>query len=119
LFVDDDADVRDAFADLLKHVGWIVAEAGDGQEALDWLAANPPPDVILLDLKMPQLDGYAFRARQVSDARLRDIPTLVFTADANVQSLDEPLLHGAPVVRKSADFAQLAAQLDAATRPRR
>ena len=76
-------DVREAFADLLEFAGWTVAHAGDGLEALEWLAAHAPPDVILLDLKMPRCDGYEFRARQLADPRWR-LPTVVFTADANV-----------------------------------
>jgi CheY-like chemotaxis protein len=111
LFVDDDLDVRDAFGDLLEFAGWTVAHAADGLEALAWLAANAPPDVILLDLKMPRCDGYEFRTRQLADARLRLVPTVVFTADANVDGADDPTLGGAQLLRKSATFAELAAVL--------
>jgi CheY-like chemotaxis protein len=113
LFVDDDVDVREAFADLLAFRGWTVAHAGDGAEALEWLASHPCPDAILLDLKMPRCDGYQFRAAQLADPRWRAIPTVVFTADANVEGIRLPSLGGAAVVRKSADFAVLAAALDA------
>jgi CheY-like chemotaxis protein len=112
LFVDDDVDVREAYADLLAWSGWAVAHAGDGLEALAWLAANPRPTAILLDLKMPRCDGYQFRAAQLADPRWRDIPTVVFTADADVEGIRMPSLGGARVVRKSADFSQLAAVLD-------
>lgn len=111
LFVDDDLDVREAFGDLFEFAGWTVSFAGDGAEALDWLGAHELPDAIVLDLKMPRLDGYEFRQRQLADPRLRDVPTVVFTADANVDGLRAPTLEGAPVVRKSAPFAELNAVL--------
>ena len=114
LFVDDDIDVREAFYDLFSYAGWAVTCVGDGLEALEWLAANPPPDVILLDLKMPRCDGYQFRARQLADARWKDIPTLVFTADAHVDDADLPLLGDLPVVRKSVEFARLLALVERA-----
>ena len=113
LFIDDDYDVREAFADLLEYAGWTVVHAPDGQAALDWLAANPPPAAILLDLKMPRCDGYEFRARQLADRRWRDLPTVIFTADANVDGGAVPDLGAAPLIRKSASFAQLSAILDA------
>ena len=112
LFVDDDLDVREAWADLLAFRGWEVAHASDGMEALQWLAAHRPPDAILLDLKMPRCDGYQFRAAQLADARWRDIPTVVFTGDAKVEGARLPSLGGARVVYKSVEFAQLASLLD-------
>jgi CheY-like chemotaxis protein len=107
LLVDDDLDVREAFGDLFAHRGWSVAYAGDGLEALAWLAANPAPAVILLDLKMARCDGYEFRARQLADARWRHIPIVVFTADLSLDRADPPALAGAPLVRKSTAFAEL------------
>jgi two-component system response regulator MprA len=117
LFVDDDADVREAFHDLFTFAGWTVACACDGLEALDWLATHERPDVILLDLKMPRCDGYEFRERQLADPRLADIPTLVFTADAHVDEVDLPLLGKLPIVRKSIEFAQLLALVERARGP--
>ena len=113
LLVDDDRDVRDAYADLLAYHGWTVAQAGDGLEAQAWLEAHPRPDAILLDLKMPRCDGYEFRAAQLADPRWRDIPTVVFTGDANVEGRLSSL-GSARVVSKSVDCAQLASILAAA-----
>jgi CheY-like chemotaxis protein len=107
LFVDDDLDVREAFGDLFEFSGWHVVHAADGQAALEWLEANAPPTAILLDLKMPRCDGYEFRRRQLADPRWRDVTTVVFTADANVDGLSAPTLEGAPVVRKSTPFTEL------------
>jgi CheY-like chemotaxis protein len=112
LFIDDDIDVRDAFGDLLEYSGWTVVHAADGLAALEWLAKNEPPAAILLDLKMPRCDGYEFRARQLADPRWRDVPTVVFTADANADGSEPPILSGAPLLRKSAPFAELRALLE-------
>ena len=116
LFIDDDLDVREAFGDLFEFAGWSMAYAADGAAALDWLEANGAPAAIVLDLKMPGMDGYEFRKRQLADERWRAVPTVVFTADTNVDGRSAPTLEGAPVVRKSASFVDLAAVLDQLTR---
>jgi CheY-like chemotaxis protein len=118
LFVDDDVDVREAFGELLEFAGWTVVYAADGVEALTWLAANDPPAVILLDLKMPRCDGYELRQRQLADPRWRDVPAVVFTADANYDCVSLPSLGGAQVVRKSTPFPELNALLERAVRRR-
>jgi len=114
LFVDDDEDVRESFSDLFTFAGWTVAGVGDGLEALAWLAARELPDVIVLDLKMPGCDGYEFRERQLADPRLRGIPTVIFTADAQVDEGDVASLRDVPIVKKSAEFAQLLAAVERA-----
>ena len=57
-----------------------VACAGDGREALAELATHPTPDVILLDLAMPVMDGWTFRAEQMRDPHLSQIPVIVISA---------------------------------------
>ena len=113
LFIEDDLDVLEAFADLFVFAGWTIAGAGDGLIALEWLAAHPPPDVILLDLKMPRCDGYEFRRRQLAEPRWRNIPTVVFTADADLDG-DARTLGDLPFVRKSVEFASLLATIERA-----
>src|SRR5439155_1389985 len=66
LIVEDVADLRDFYAILLREEGYECACATDGSDALRWLSWDP--DVILLDLMMPVMDGYEFYAR------LRDLP---------------------------------------------
>src|SRR5690349_16666588 len=87
LVVEDDAGdvlmIREAFEATGRPR--LVEVAGDGQEALDFLrltvAADPArrPDVILLDLNMPRVDGHETLAALKSDERLREIPVVVFT----------------------------------------
>ena len=60
LVVDDDPDARDRLRTVLERNGWTVREAGDGEEALRLRGARRRRSVILLDLTMPVMDGFAF-----------------------------------------------------------
>jgi two-component system response regulator MprA len=81
LIVDDDADVRICLAEALEDEGYCVAVAANGREALQLLQEEGlRPDVILLDLMMPELDGWGFRREQRRSADLADIPVIVLTA---------------------------------------
>jgi CheY-like chemotaxis protein len=79
LVVDDDLDARARVRQALERDGWTVAEAGNGQEALDRVAASPPR-VILLDLTMPVMDGFSFLHALRSRPADRDIPVIVLSA---------------------------------------
>jgi CheY-like chemotaxis protein len=81
LVVDDDYDMRETIADTLQDEGLIVATAGDGLEALAYLRAEPPPRVILLEWMMPRCDGSQFRAEQLRDPALANIPVVMLSAD--------------------------------------
>jgi CheY-like chemotaxis protein len=82
LLVDDDADVRDALGDLIKLRGYRVAFAENGQEALDFVLDGNEPCVILLDLVMPVMDGWALLSRLQTSVALRRIPVVVISAHA-------------------------------------
>ena len=81
LLVDDDAAFRDAVTRLLEANGYTTVAAGDGQQALGVLRTSTAPALILLDLRMPVMDGPTFRAEQLRDPSLRSIPVLVLSAD--------------------------------------
>jgi len=82
LVVDDNIEVRQAFVSLLEGEGYRVAEADDGVAALRLLREGQiHPCLILLDLMMPRMSGWDFRAEQSRDARLARIPVLVVSAD--------------------------------------
>jgi CheY-like chemotaxis protein len=85
LVVEDDTATRVAMTMVLQGTGYTVTEAGNGQEALDQLRVAPPPCLILLDLMMPVMDGWQFRARQRQDPTLAAIPVVVISADGGVQ----------------------------------
>jgi CheY-like chemotaxis protein len=80
LIVEDHPDSRKSLAMLLEACGYPTAEAADGRQALDYLHCHPPPGLILLDLTMPVMDGWQFRAAQRADPALNAIPTAVTSA---------------------------------------
>jgi CheY-like chemotaxis protein len=80
LIVEDDEATREAFTLFLEGEAYIVAIAKNGQEALDYLRGNPPPDLVLLNLMTPVMDGYEFRRAQRNDPTLASIPVIVLSA---------------------------------------
>ena len=82
LIIEDEDDVREAFADLLKHRGYHVTTAANGQEALAFLAQHPDPCVVLLDLVMPVMDGWQFLSALQSDPALAQLPVVIVSAHA-------------------------------------
>ena len=112
LVVDDDADIRDAIAMVLKDAGYLVVPLGGGDEALTYLQEHERPSLILLDLMMPGMDGYAFRARQLASPELSKIPVVVFTGAGSTQVRTSEL-RGAAVLSKPVDIDALVAAIEA------
>ena len=88
LVVDDDVAVRRPMARLLELEGFDVIEAGNGQEALTCLRTELGIAVIVLDLRMPVMDGWAFRTRQRADPLVAHIPVIVISG-ADSDRFDE------------------------------
>jgi signal transduction histidine kinase len=86
LVVEDDADIREALDGLLSMEGFRVKGCSNGREALDWLRVAGKPDLILLDLMMPVMDGWQFRVAQKDDPELATIPVLALSADATAKA---------------------------------
>ena len=80
LLVDDDPAIRSAVKDFLHDEGYTVVSATNGADALNVLRTGLRADVILLDIMMPEMDGWDFRATQLADPALRDIPVVVISA---------------------------------------
>ncbi len=86
LVVDDEPDIVTLLRFALEKEGYQVGEAGNGQIALERLGIEPPraelplPDLIVLDIMMPVMDGYQLNMRLQSEPRAKDIPILVLTA---------------------------------------
>ena len=80
LIVDDDEDIRLACVEVLQMAGVATATAADGQEALDALRAGMSPQLILLDLSMPKMNGVQFREAQLDDPEIAEIPVVVISA---------------------------------------
>jgi CheY-like chemotaxis protein len=77
----------------VERLGNVAAVTQNGREAMDWLAANPKPSAILLDLNMPEMNGFDFLTRLRDNDDWNGIPVLVVTAQQlspeERQSLDE------------------------------
>lgn len=84
LAIDDDADFREGLTDVLDEFGYRVRTAANGREALEALRTEPAPDVILLDLRMPEMDGRTFRREQARDEKLSGIPLVVVSGSLEV-----------------------------------
>lgn len=88
LVVDDVAHGREIFAEYLEFRGFRVATAADGQEAIE-RAFELRPDVILMDLSLPRIDGWEATRRLKQDERTADIPIIALTAHALAAAHDK------------------------------
>lgn len=97
LLVDDDPEQVDLLAIFLNRLGFSTAIACDGQQALEELLRSYAlPSLILLDLKMPRMDGWEFLERKRNDPELAPIPVVIITGDRadapeNIPALSKPL----------------------------
>jgi CheY-like chemotaxis protein len=80
LIIDDDQDVRQAMADLLKIEGFSAASAANGLEGLEKMRSEDHISMVLLDLWMPQMDGWEFLRQKGRDARIADVPVVVLSS---------------------------------------
>jgi CheY-like chemotaxis protein len=100
MIVDDDEDLRETVSSILEDDGYAVTRAAGGAEALALLSAAPrAPDLILLDLMMPGMNGWQFRDRQRRIPTLARIPVMVLTASRS--------LHLNPIDAKAIVFKPL------------
>ena len=87
MLVEDDRNLREAVAEVLRIEGFEPVCAADGQEALDYLGAGERPGLILLDLMMPTMDGERFRAEQLKRPGLKSIPVVILSARTDTPRL--------------------------------
>lgn len=94
LVVDDDPDLASIISHILSRAGYETHSALSGQAALDWLK-NRQPDVVLLDLMMPDINGFTIlRALRAHDIT-RTLPVIIITAKADSATRDETTQAGA------------------------
>jgi CheY-like chemotaxis protein len=79
LIVEDDDDIREDLAALLRLRGYEVSTSANGREALERLQRGPLPSVILLDLMMPVMNGWELRAHQLADPSLAPVPVAILS----------------------------------------
>lgn len=110
LIVDDEPDVRELFNITLKMAGHNTETAKDGVEAQEYLAGNAAPDLIVLDLMMPRLDGFGFLKHIRDDLKTTPLRVLVATAKV-LEEGDQAQLQTWPVVgvlnKGELDIAQM------------
>jgi CheY-like chemotaxis protein len=80
LVVEDDPEIRDLLHDVLNDDGFRVKLARHGQQALELLNRGPRPELILLDLSMPVMDGWQLRRHMLTRPELAEIPVIVLSA---------------------------------------
>ena len=85
LIVEDDADAATSVAEVLESEGYRTALAAHGLEALESLRNGNRPDLILLDMMMPVMDGGRFREEQRRLPKVADIPVVTMTADGDAR----------------------------------
>src|SRR5947207_15523241 len=106
LIVEDEADFRAGVAAVLEAAGYRVVEAEHGEAALQSLRSAEQFCLILLDLFMPIMNGWRFRAEQQQDSAIAGIPIVVLSAaaDANEHGAD---LGAVATLSKPVDFTKL------------
>jgi signal transduction histidine kinase/CheY-like chemotaxis protein len=120
LVVEDDADTRDMMRHTIEKMALAVAETANGREALSWLGDNAPPAIILVDLMMPEMDGFAFLDALADRADWREIPVIVVTAKQLSAAERERLSRQAQKVMEKATATRvdITAEIGAAVRRR-
>jgi signal transduction histidine kinase len=109
LIVDDDVDARQALNLLLSADGFRVTGCNNGREALGWLGSSVQPDVILLDLRMPVMDGWEFRLAQRREPKFASIPVIALSGDGTPQA---EAINADAYVKKPVQYPALRKTLD-------
>lgn len=100
-------DIRDVMTELLEYEGYKISSAENGRAGLDFLIATQTlPNLILLDLMMPIMDGYAFRKAQLEDSRLSKVPLIILSASGDLET-KRTQLSANDFIRKPVEIAHV------------
>jgi two-component system, chemotaxis family, chemotaxis protein CheY len=111
LVIDDEPDVRAVLVELVSLSGYSGSSATNGRDALQLLSSRPTlPDLILLDMTMPVLDGLGFLAERSNNQRLAAIPVIVISATPGIEK--KAAAAGAAVLRKPVTLEVLLSAVD-------
>jgi CheY-like chemotaxis protein len=80
MLIEDDEGTRTCLGEILQIEGFSVVSFSNGLEAMSYLAHSPAPQLIIMDMSMPLMDGHQFRSAMLRDPRLAAIPVVVVTA---------------------------------------
>lgn len=117
LVVEDNQDNREMVVKVLKVNGYEVIEAVDGEEAIEKTKAENP-DLILLDIYLPKMDGYEAARRLKGDRNLRNIPIIALTAHAMKGNMEEALAAGCDgYITKPIDVRELPKHIEHFLKP--
>jgi CheY-like chemotaxis protein len=101
LLAEDDDDLREAVTDTLQDAGYTTVSFANGQEALEWLQDTPRlPSLVLIDMRMPVMDGWQFREKQSKDPAIAAVPVVMLSAmnevgkGVGVEHLKKPVQPG-------------------------
>jgi CheY-like chemotaxis protein len=125
MVVEDDAMAREVVENMLRRAGYTAVCAGNGRLALERLEAEEAPSAILVDLMMPEMDGFELVERLRADARWRDVPVIVLTAKVITGEERERLRRGVQRIFEKGNYRsgdlldELRRRIDAAVRRRR
>jgi two-component system, chemotaxis family, chemotaxis protein CheY len=112
MIVEDEVGIREMLTVLLKLKGYATLSAGTGAAALDLLReCSTPPELILLDMMMPIMDGAAFRQAQLQQPEFAPIPVVLMSASANLPQ-QARALQAAATLPKPIDFDTLLALVE-------
>ena len=106
LVVDDDIEIRESLVEVLEERGFHTISAANGAQALDQLHAGTRPELILLDMMMPVMDGATFREQQRREPELATIPVVLISAYQDLEERAERLCADA-TLRKPISFRDL------------
>jgi two-component system, cell cycle response regulator len=114
LVADDQKDIRDLVVGVLTEAGYEVVQAANGEDALH-LAKTEAPDLILLDIKMPRMEGTAVKARMNENSSLANIPVIFVTGNISVEDKVKGFHLGIDdYITKPFSLKELLARVDAA-----
>jgi signal transduction histidine kinase len=112
MLIDDDAEARALVGMTLRDRGYDVVECSDGLDALQQLRGACKPDVIVLDLRMPVMDGWQFRVEQKGDPALAGIPVIALSGDSSSKAA---AIDAEAYLAKPVDPATVVAAVDRVT----
>lgn len=112
LVVDDDFDIRTMLGMTLELEGYAVELAAHGRDALERLRADPHAQLILLDLRMPVMNGWQFREAQRANPAIADIPVVVLSGDGDVEA-ETRAVGASSFLKKPVDLDELIRRVSA------